>query len=57
MAARLGPDLEAGLTIQDDQEVDCRVGFDDVDAAVRAFTGAEGQVRLPAWYRVVLAQA
>lgn len=76
----------AGLTIQDDQEVDCRVGFDDADAAVRAFTGAgptalairhagetpvaqtlrtalapftgaDGHLSLPAWFRVVLAQA
>ncbi|MGH3477450.1 MAG: hypothetical protein ACRDQD_11480 [Nocardioidaceae bacterium] len=29
-----------GLSIQDDDEIDCPVRFDDPDAAARAFTGA-----------------
>jgi hypothetical protein len=31
---------EAGLTAYDDEEVECPIGFDDVDAAERAFLGA-----------------
>lgn len=30
----------AGLTVQDDDEVDCPVGFEDTDTAARAFIGA-----------------
>ncbi|HEU4907871.1 MAG TPA: class I SAM-dependent methyltransferase [Propionibacteriaceae bacterium] len=30
----------AGLTVQDDDETDCPVGFDDTDTAVRAFVGS-----------------
>jgi SAM-dependent methyltransferase len=75
----------AGLGALEDDEVDCRVSFEDADTAVRAFVGAgptalavrhsgekavaegvrgalgaftdpEGRVKLPAWYRAVIAE-
>jgi hypothetical protein len=30
----------AGLTVQDDAEIECPVSFDDADTAARAFVGA-----------------
>jgi SAM-dependent methyltransferase len=76
----------ARLTAQDDDEIECPVGFDDADTAVRAFvgagpmalaikhsgeqaiaqavgdaltpfTGTDGRLTLPAWFRVVVAQS
>ena len=53
----------AGLTVQDDAEIECPVssGVQAIGQAVRdalaPFTGIDGHVTLPAWYRVVFAKA